>query len=483
MSVSVEDALSGVYLTTAYVNDAEVDISNNEIELTTAGVYKVKIVAKDNAGNESVKTFTVQINNDILTDTLSVTSDGQTVDAESKDLVYTGGDKVVVKYQVTGLDLDAKDITITSTVTEKEANATATSVIPDDVVVTPGNGTGVNKTVTLTYVLQGTEDEGIYTFKFETKHHYIENDTNTAVKSFQLAYDKTAPSVTTMEFTNAQAQIDGVYYYASYPTIKIEAEDAFALNSYKISDSEGNVIVSGTVADEAKNLEHVFTLTKGLIANKIYTIRFYIDDKAGNPTTKSEYQTESGASIAYKFAIDTEKPVVGIDNMTTDGSLKLQTYWNQSGVTVSAKATDNFYITSYRAEAVCNGKALAAQTKKVDASPDQSSATFNYTQAGVYEVTVYAIDEVGNEKAAKCSFVIDKKGADISFSGIPQSGIYRNDGNHPITITVSDDYGIHAGNVTITEYYETYDGTKRSENDCFFCKQQQQDDKGDCNFL
>ena len=46
MSVSVEDALSGVYLTTAYVNDAEVDISNNEIELTTAGVYKVKIVAK-----------------------------------------------------------------------------------------------------------------------------------------------------------------------------------------------------------------------------------------------------------------------------------------------------------------------------------------------------------------------------------------------------------------------------------------------------
>lgn len=459
LSVSVEDALSGVYLTTVYVNDEEIE-SSKIVKLENAGIYKVKIVAKDNAGNESVKTFTVQINNDILTDTLSVTSDGQTVDAESKDLVYTGGDKVVVKYQVTGLDLDAKDITITSTVTGKEANATATSVIPDDVVVTPGNGTGVNKTVTLTYVLQGTEDEGIYSFKFETKHHYIENDTNTAVKSFQLAYDKTAPSVTTMEFTNAQAQIDGVYYYASYPTIKIEAEDAFALNSYKITDSDGNVIVSGTVADEAKKLEHIFTLTKGLVANKIYTIRFYIDDKAGNPTTKAEYQTESGASIAYKFAIDTEKPVVGIDNMTTDGSLKLQTYWNQSGVTVSAKATDNFYITSYRAEAVCNGKALAAQTKKVDASPNQSSATFNYTQAGVYEVTVYAMDEVGNEKAAKCRFVIDKKGADISFSGIPQSGIYQNDGNHPITITVSDDYGIHAGNVTITEYYETYDGTK-----------------------
>lgn len=460
LSVSVEDALSGVYLTTASVNNAEVDISNNKIELATAGVYEVEIVAKDNAGNESVKTFTVQINNDILTDTLSVTSDGQTVDAESKDLVYTGGDKVVVKYQVTGLDLDAKDITITSTVTGKAGNAAATSVIPDDVFVTPGNGTGVNKTVTLIYALQGAEDEGIYSFKFETKHHYIENDTNTTVKSFQLAYDTTAPSVTTMEFTNAKAQIDGVYYYASYPTIKIEAEDAFALNSYKITDSDGNVIVSGTVEDAGKKLEHTFTLTKGIAANKIYTIRFYIDDKAGNPTTKSEYQTKSGASLAYKFAMDTEKPTVGIDNMTTDGSLKLQTYWNQSGVTVSAKATDNFYITSYRAEAVCDGKALTAQTKKVDASPNQSSAAFNYTQAGSYEVTVYAIDEAGNEKASKCRFIIDKKGADISFSGIPKSGIYRNDGNHPITITVSDDYGIQAGNVTITEYYETYDGTK-----------------------
>ena len=53
------------------------------------------------------------------------------------------------------------------------------------------------------------------------------------------------------------------------------------------------------------------------------------------------------------------------------------------------------------------------------------NASFIYKKAGVYEVTVTAYDEVGNTKTAKCTFVIDNELADISFSGIPVSGVIK----------------------------------------------------------
>ena len=445
---------SGVASTKVIVNGSEKALAaDNTLTLADAGVYDVVVTVTDKAGNEAAQKFTVIVNNETLTDEITAAANGTPLTIS--DLVYTGGNNVTVTYKVTGLDLDQNDVI--SNVVRRDSDVTGTTGEQ----ITPTiakNSSGINTTLTLIYTLQ---KEGVYSFNIKTKHHYIdlENDANTTEKSCTIVYDKSAPSVTTMEFVDYEAGIDNVYYYSktTVPKIKIAAKDSIAIRSYKITDQNGQEIVSENLStDPKKELEQTFELTAGIQENQPYTITFYIDDMAGNGISKNV----SDEGIQYQFEIDSISPDrVAIADMADDGSLNLKSYWNGSAVTVSASAEDNHFITSFNAEAICDGKAVAEQEQQVTASKN-ASAAFTYSEAGTYEVTVYAYDEVGNVNTATCHFVIDGKPADISFTGIPDNGIYRNDSKHPITINVKDDYGISADKVKITEYYETYDGTK-----------------------
>ena len=186
------------------------------------------------------------------------------------------------------------------------------------------NSSGINTTLTLIYTLQ---KEGVYSFDIKTKHHYIdlENDANTTEKSCTIAYDKSAPSVTTMEFVDYEAGIDNVYYYSktTVPKIKIAAKDSIAIRSYKITDQNGQEIVSENLStDPKKELEQTFELTAGIQENQPYTITFYIDDMAGNGISKNV----SDEGIPYQFEIDSISPDrVAIADMADDGSLNLKT--------------------------------------------------------------------------------------------------------------------------------------------------------------
>ncbi len=447
---------SGVASTKVTVNGSEKALAaDNTLTLADAGVYDVVVTVTDKAGNKATQKFTVIVDNETLVDEITANADGIPLDLS--DLVYTGGNNVTVTYKVTGLDLDQNDVI--SNVVRREpdaAGAAGEQVIP----TISKSGSGVNTTLTVSYIL---DKEGIYSFNIKTKHHYIdlENDANTTEKSCTIAYDKSAPSVTTMEFVDYESCIDNVYYYSktTVPKIKIAAKDSFAIKSYKITDQNEQEIIPvvNISGGSKKELEQTLVPDKDILQeNQLYTITFYIEDMAGNGISKKT----SDDGIPYQFEIDSINPnPVTIDNMADDGSLNLKSYWNGSAVTVSASAVDNHYITSFNAEATCDGKAVAEQEQQVTASKNASTA-FTYSKAGTYVVTVYAYDEAGNVNTATCHFVIDEKPADISFTGIPDNGIYRNDSKHPITINVKDDYGISADKVKITEYYETYDGTK-----------------------
>ena len=443
--------------TKVYVNGEEVTLTGDELSLPDAGVYKVTLDAYDCAGNTTKKTVTVYVNKETLQDSLTVSSGGKTIDAKDQALVYTGhnGSTTTVTYKVTGLDLDADDIvkTVTRKAPDSAASAAGIEVAPSR---TDISANGNLKTVTLTYDLT---TEGVYAFHFTSKHHYVaaNEDANTTDASIQVLYDKTAPSIAAMEFAGAKASADGIYYFSKDPSIHITAEDAFSLGDYKVTDQVGNTILTGNIAANGdKTFDKTLVLTNGIEENKIYTIIFYISDKSGNIATKSN---ENG--VAYRFAVDTEKPAVDIADKESTNSLKLTQYWNGSDVTVKASASDNFLISRITASATCDGKAVADQEQKMDLETETIGQTMNasfiYKKAGVYEVTVTAYDEVGNTKTAKCTFVIDNELADISFSGIPVSGVYKNDGTQTITVKAADDYGIAASDVVVKVVYETYD--------------------------
>lgn len=455
--ISDADSQIDTAKTKVYVNGEEVTLTGDELSLPDVGVYKVTLDAYDCAGNTTKKTVTVYVNKETLQDSLTVSSEGKTIDAKDQALVYAGhnGSATTVTYKVTGLDLDADDIvkTVTRKTPDAAASAAGIDVAPSR---TDISANGNLKTVTLTYDLT---TEGVYAFHFTSKHHYVaaNEDENTTDASIQVLYDKTAPSIAAMEFAGAKASADGIYYFSKDPSIHITAEDAFSLGDYKVTDQVGNTILTGNIAANGdKTFDKTLVLTNGIEENKIYTIIFYISDKSGNIATKSN---ENG--VAYRFAVDTEKPAVDIADKESTNSLKLTQYWNGSDVTVKASASDNFLISRITASATCDGKAVADQEQKMnletEAIGQTMNASFIYKKAGVYEVTVTAYDEVGNTKTAKCTFVIDNELADISFSGIPVSGVYKNDGTQTITVKAADDYGIAASDVVVKVVYETYD--------------------------
>lgn len=208
-------------------------------------------------------------------------------------------------------------------------------------------------------------------------------DANTTDASIQVLYDKTAPSIAAMEFAGAKASADGIYYFSKDPSIHITAEDAFSLGDYKVTDQVGNTILTGNIAANGdKTFDKTLVLTNGIEENKIYTIIFYISDKSGNIATKSN---ENG--VAYRFAVDTEKPAVDIADKESTNSLKLTQYWNGSDVTVKASASDNFLISRITASATCDGKAVADQEQKMDLETETIGQTMN--ASFIYKKPVY----------------------------------------------------------------------------------------------
>lgn len=59
-------------------------MTGDELSLPDVGVYKVTLDAYDCAGNTTKKTVTVYVNKETLQDSLTVSSEGKTIDAKDQ---------------------------------------------------------------------------------------------------------------------------------------------------------------------------------------------------------------------------------------------------------------------------------------------------------------------------------------------------------------------------------------------------------------
>jgi hypothetical protein len=445
LSFGFSDVTSGIAEKKVTVNGSEVTLTDNSLSYTDTGVYNVTLWAKDTAGNETTKTFKVIIDNTEVETALSadMTKNSATETLDTTKTVYSNGDEIKVVYTAEGYALTAEDIRDNTTFTQAGSD-TASKATNGNISVAAVDTAGQINRVTVTYTLNSKSEEGIYVFDFTAKNHYTESFLTNSDKVFNLIYDRTAPSVTTLSFENEEALVDGTYFYKkNTPTIYVEAEDNIALGKYEVKASSGEIITSADIAN-GSSLKEEIVLSDNIRDNELYTITFYAVDKAGNV---------KGEEFSQKFAVDKQAPTVTIGNTNANGNLN--TYWNKTSVTLNASATDNYYVKSFEAEGTCDGKTIASQKSSVEAA-SSAATTFTYTASGVYKINVYAYDEVGNKSlAAACSFVIDTAGPGVTFTGIANDKLYD---QTRLGVAIADNYGVSKDKVTVVLHYETYDG-------------------------
>lgn len=450
IEVSVDDAVSGidsskdVKVSIIEQNDGEISaLGAGEYTISKPGNYSFIVSAIDEAGNEITKTAKFIIDNHEPLSSLKavVTKDGaETIINSGSEIVYTGGDEIVVSYTVTGCNLD-KDTDL-SIVATKDGDD---SLVPKpNITEEVDDSTPYLKTITVTYTIgKNISNQGLYKFVFNTKKHTETEFAKKSEKQLQIAYDIDAPAITKITFKEYESFVNNIYYYKENPVINVRAEDNFNTAKYEIQDASGNVISSGKLESEGSVNEDV--KISGVDKNKKYNIVFYLSDKAGN---------QGNTAVSSSFVIDTGRPQVEIADVGNNDNLK--NYRNKENVTLNVSGKDSFVVTSFKAVATCNGDKLNDQIKTVASPAETAETTFRYSREGVYEVKVYAYDACGNASVAdKCKFVIDKTKPEIVIDGIPDNRLSQ---GASIEITVSDEYGIKAENVSIVKHYTTYDG-------------------------
>ncbi len=439
-----ESGLRDVVATIKEENDGTeetVTLTNGSYTVTESGYYTFKVTATDKAGNAITKTAKFVVDNSEISASLKavVTKNGvDTTINSGSEIVYTGGDKIVVQYTVTGFNLDKDtDLNIEAKKDDKAISIT-------DITEEADSANSYMKTITVTYTIdKSNANQGLYTFVVQSKKHTDTTFEQKNKKTLQFAYDIEAPNITKITFKGHEALVNNTYYYKDNPVINVQAEDNYNTAKYEIRDTAGNLISSGKLESEGSINKDV--TISGVEKNKKYNIIFYLSDQAGN---------KGNVSVSSAFVIDTGKPQVEIADVDNNDNLK--SYWNNENVTLNVTGKDSFVVTSFKAIATCNGERLSDQIKTVASPSETASTTFKYSKEGVYEVKVYAYDACGNVSLAdKCNFVIDKTMPEIVVDGIPSNRLSQ---GTSVEFTVSDEYGIKAENVSIIKHYTTYDG-------------------------
>jgi hypothetical protein len=444
LTISFSDSTSGIASQSVKVNGEKAVLTDNSITFDSIGMYEVVAEATDKAGNTTTKKCKVTVDNETAETSLTAecTKDNKTIQLDTSKTVYSNG-SIQVVYTASGYGLTEKDVVDSTVFTAKSSEVE--NITPVYKVTTVDADKQINK-VTVTYSI---DKEGSYTFDFKTKNHFADSVT-TESETFKLVYDITFPYTTTAKLEGDSVNIGDTYYFAEKPVLYMEAEDDCALDSYEVLDGDGNVILKDTLSSDSSSLEDKATVKKTLSDlpnNKECKIVIHLSDKAGNVQNIELPQV----------VVDTQKASVSIENVDENG--KLSSYWNNSAVTFKVNATDNYYVKYFEAVGTRDGKAVDTQTKSVDYS-QSAVTTFKYSAEGVYNIKVYAYDEVGNKsKVETCSFVIDKKKSVVTFTGIPDDKTMLYD-QTPISVEISDEYGINKKDVVVIEHYETYDGTE-----------------------
>ncbi|SEQ70543.1 Ig-like domain (group 3), partial [Treponema bryantii] len=202
--------------------------------------------------------------------------------------------------------------------------------------------------------------DGTYTVSFSVSDNL--GNRNTVSRTYIL--DQTAPKVSYSRMPDD---------YSKQAIIQANVEES-NLDTVSYSYKLNGVVGTGTGSAASLDREGKYT-----------DFYFSAKDKVGY----------TGSSSKISFTVDKTPPVITVDPYTKD--------WTKSAVTVSATATDNYFLdTSKWKYSIDNGD-------KVEMSPSQDFNKVFDLDTGIHNIYIYVSDKAGNDAISeKITLKVDK---------------------------------------------------------------------------
>lgn len=386
-----------------YGKEIVVDASKNN-----SNDVAIKVIASDNAGNQSEKTVAIKI--DTTNPTIEISYDNNEGNTSFADGTYFDANRVAT-IKITERNFDANDVKITIT------NSDGVSPTVSSWKTTNGTGNGDNAvhTATITY-----SADGDYTFdiSYNDKAGNVseETDYGNSLAPTEFTIDKTLP-VINVSYDNNDV-LNGNYYRADRVatiTIKEHNFDVSGVDA-KILATNSNKEVTALVIGAWSKSGDTYTAQVSYTADAYYTFDISFNDKAGN---------EAADFVEQNFYVDKTRPQVSIKGIV-DSSAN-----NADVISFEIKATDtNFDIFEPVLTAVIMGE-NGYVTKEIELpNPTQIGNGKMYTienidTDGIYRITCTVIDKAGNaysevtlEKSDGQDYIAELSSSDtlVSFS-------------------------------------------------------------------
>ena len=211
-----------------------------------------------------------------------------------------------------------------------------------------------------------------------------------------------------------------------------------------------NIEVPITVTDMISGIDHVVITENGevitpTIVTETDTQKFYIVTIQNNSSAEGTVISVSATNHAgevttesYTYRLDKQTPIITLTG-AGNGSV-----YNQNQ-TVSVRVEENIWQEMkpvvIAATRTLDGVTTDLEPSNLNAGDSSISGSRTFTEDGVYQVTVTAVDAAGNESVQTVSFTIDKTAPVLSITGA-QDGAYS---GNPIALNFQ----------AIESFYET----------------------------
>lgn len=339
----------------------------------------VKVIATDNAGNQSVATTTLKI--DITAPKIEVSYDNNNGDASFEDGVYYNANRVAtIKVTERNFDASAVKVTITNT------DGAVPTISKWTTKAGTGNGDDTVYTVTIVYA-----EDGDYTFAISAKDkvgnansgvNYGDSQAPTA-----FTIDKTVP-VISVAYDNNDFANENYYKANRTATITINEHnfDASRVVATITATDNGQPVTAPTISNWSKSGD-TYTATVSYATDALYTFDIAYSDKAKNQAVdfaeQSFYVDKTIPQLSITEIVDqsaNNKDKIGFVITATDTNFDVF-----NPVLTAVVKTENGFITQELNIAsisdITNGRVYTISNIDAD---------------GIYRITCTLVDKAGN---------------------------------------------------------------------------------------
>lgn len=367
-----------------------------ESSATTAGTT-VTVYAKDVAGNETTKYYTVKVDaNEPEVNSVSVAGNSD-ITVGNNPLNTAPEIKAVVKDNLTISNIKVEITYPNGTVKTKVFNYT------ENVDAEVNGGTKeVSYAIEKLAADAANIPDGTYTVKVVAKD-LAGNESDAVQKSFRV--DTTKPVVTSNISSGTVSEKYGTYYRSNVGVSFTYKEENIDWDKVVVTDNGSPVSVSWSSTPDS---EGRYSATYVASNEGTHTIKITAEDTAGNEADPAKVE----------FCIDKTEPT--LTTMINGGILYTDTtgkLYMTGNVTIDVGVKD------------ANEDAGDLNCQVILTKPDQATVTglynktsdrkFTFTEEGEYVINFFAIDKAGMKSSVRSvMFRIDKSAPELSISGV-----------------------------------------------------------------